>query len=310
MAAVALAIHGGAGARPGGDLAAERESAQRESLSESLRAGYRVLNREGSALDAVEAAVRVLEDAPELNAGIGSVLTADGTVEMDACIADGQARRVGAVAAIRRIANPIGAARALLDDGRHVLLVGDGAERFAFGCGLPEIDPDRLVTGFRREQLVAAMGAAAVLDHDGGGTVGAVARDAQGRLAAGTSTGGMTNQLPGRVGDSPLPAAGTWADARCAVSGTGTGEAFMRAAFAGQVAARLRHAGAGLEEACRAALADVAGLGGRGGCVAVAPEGGPVLCFDTSVMFRGWIDEHGEAWVAIGDESGASPATL
>lgn len=314
----ALAVHGGAGAAR--RLDPQDEAGRRDALARSLRAGHALLLAGAPALEAVEAAVRVLEDHPGFNAGLGSVLTSAGRVEMDACVADGATRRFGAVAAVSRLANPVSAARAVMEDGRHVLLVGEGAERFAFGAGLPAVASESLATDLRRAQLArAARAGRTALDHDASGpdavepeepappeaepgaqgTVGAVARDAAGRLAAATSTGGMTNQHPGRVGDSPVPGAGTWADADCAVSGTGTGEAFLRVAFAHQVAARVRFTGAGLQEACRDALAEVAALGGRGGCIAVACQGEPVLCFDTTAMFRGAVGADGEARVAL-----------
>ncbi|HZQ78138.1 MAG TPA: isoaspartyl peptidase/L-asparaginase [Acidimicrobiia bacterium] len=284
-----LAIHGGAGPAPADpDDGGARWARQADGLAAALRAGRDVLARGGSALDAVVAAVTVMEDDEEWNAGRGSALTVTGTVEMDACLADGRSGGVGAVAAVTGIRHPIEAARALLADGRHVLLAGPGAEDFARSAGLAFEPPGWFVTARRRRAL-----------EDAPGTVGAVARDAGGHLAAATSTGGRTGQLPGRVGDSPIAGAGTWAaDATCAVSATGLGEAFLRTAFAHEIDARLRLTGAGLDAACRAALAAVAAAGGDGGCIAVGPAGPPVLAFTTDLMHRGWAEVGGGLWVA------------
>jgi isoaspartyl peptidase/L-asparaginase-like protein (Ntn-hydrolase superfamily) len=199
-------------------------------------------------------------------------------------VADGQGRRLGAVACVTGIRHPVEAARAVMDDGRHVLLAGPGAEAFARSAGFAFEAPEWFVTERRRAQL---------------GTVGAVARDGDGHLAAATSTGGRTGQLPGRIGDSPVPGAGTWADdATCAVSATGIGEAFLRAAFAHEVDARLRLEGVDLDTACQEALAAVHAAGGDGGCIAVAPEGPPLLPFTTALMHRGWAGVGGPLWVA------------
>lgn len=225
------------------------------------------------------AAVRVLEDNEEFNAGRGSVLTAAGTVEMDAAVADGRTRRVGAVAAVAGVRNPVDLARAVLDDGTTVVVVGEGASAWADRLGLAREPPEYFVTERRRRAL---------------GTVGAVARDSLGHLAAATSTGGVTGKVPGRVGDSPIPGAGTWADdSTCAVSATGNGEAILLAALAHEVDARLRLAGAGLDDACGAALAAVESRGGRAGCVALTADGRLAMPFTTEGMFRGWADEDG-----------------
>jgi beta-aspartyl-peptidase (threonine type) len=312
---VALAVHAGAGAIEHGRLGEEGERHRRRALARSLEVGRRLLRGGASALDAVEAAVRVLEDHPDFNAGLGSVLTVRGRVEMDACIVDGVSRRTGAVAVVSRLANPVSAARAVLEDGRHVLLMGEGAEELAVAAGQSRVEEAQLVTALRRAQLESARAAdRTALDHEespraepsdgesGMGTVGAVARDAHGGLAAATSTGGMTNQLGGRVGDTPLLGAGTWADEVCAVSGTGTGEAFVRSAFAHQVAARVRYEGRSLDDACRLALADVADLDGRGGCIAIGSQGEPVLRFDTTAMFRGLVTGEDPPRVALYEE--------
>jgi isoaspartyl peptidase/L-asparaginase-like protein (Ntn-hydrolase superfamily) len=247
------------------------------------------------------AAVCALEDCEWLNAGRGSVLTAEGGVEMDAALMDGAARRAGAVAGLRRVCNPVLAARAVMEHSPHVLLAGEGAERFAQARGLALAPPESFVTELRRAQLARWRERASA--PAGGGTVGAVARDARGHLAAATSTGGMTGKLAGRVSDSALVGAGTFADdATCAVSATGTGDAFIRAGFAHAVDAGLRHAGLALELACERALASVRALGGSGGCAALDREGRVALPFDTPVMARGVIDEEGRPLVAIGRE--------
>ncbi len=296
---VALAVHAGAGRI---DVDTARRRAQKEGLSRSLEVGRELLGTGGSALDAVERVVRELEDCEEFNAGCGSVLTAGGTIEMDAAIASGGGR-AGGVASLRRVRNPIAAARAVLDHGTHLLLVGEGAEDFARARGIELCPESALETEYRRRQLEGARVAGRViLDHEetSGGTVGAVARDAAGGLAAATSTGGMTNQLPGRVGDTPLIGAGTWADdATCAASGTGSGEAFMQISFAHEIDALVRLAGLSLAEACQRTLERVLAIGGSGGCIAVGPTGPPVLLYNTRDMLRGYLDPAGNPEVEI-----------
>jgi isoaspartyl peptidase/L-asparaginase-like protein (Ntn-hydrolase superfamily) len=290
-----LAIHGGAGPAPPDEAhgGAARWPGQAAGLGAALRAGLAVLADGGPALEAVIAAVAVLEDDEHWNAGRGSALTAAGTVEMDAAVADGQSRRIGGVACVTGVRHPVLAARAVMDDGRHVLLTGSGAEAFARDAGLAFEPPGWFITARRRQALDQWLAAS------GGGTVGAVARDGAGHLAAATSTGGRNGQLPGRIGDSPVPGAGTWADdAGCAVSATGIGEAFLRAAFAHEVDARLRLEGVDLATACQEALAAVTAAGGDGGCIAVTGDGPPVLPFTTALMHRGWAEVGGPLWVA------------
>jgi len=289
MAGITIAVHGGAGpGRPGDDV---RREARRAALAESLRAGLAVLLAGGAAVDAAVAAVEVLEDAEEFNAGRGSVLTAAGTVEMDAAVADG-AGRAGAVAAVSGIRHPVAAARAVMADGRHVLLAGPAAADFARAAGLAVEAPEWFVTERRRRDAEG-------LDL-GGSTVGAVTLDRDGHVAAATSTGGRAGQLPGRVGDTPIIGAGTGADDRtCAVSATGDGEAFLRASFAHEVDAQIRLAGCDLDEACRRALARVEALGGAGGCVALDWHGRVAMPFTTPMMYRGWAAS-GELWVSAG----------
>ena len=261
----------------------------------ALRTGASVLDGAGSALDAVVSAVKVLEDDPEFNAGRGSVLTADGTVETDAAVADGQ-RRAGAVAACRGVRNPVEAARAVMERTEHVLVVGEGVQRLAVDWGIPLEAEEWFVTPRAREQLSRVR---ARLAPPVGETVGAVARDVQGHLAAATSTGGRIGQRPGRVGDSPLLGAGIWADdATCAVSATGHGEAFVLAAFAHEVDALVRLAAADLGTACKRALEAVSACGGRGGCIAIDAAGHVAMPFTTAAMLRGWTDDLGRIHIS------------
>jgi isoaspartyl peptidase/L-asparaginase-like protein (Ntn-hydrolase superfamily) len=301
MSGIALAAHGGAG-----EIARDEpdDRAMREALAACLEEGRALLAGGGSALDAVEQLVRQLEAHALFNAGHGSVLTAQEKVEMDAAIMDGRSRAAGAVACVRRLAHPVSAARAVMERTPHVLLVGDEAERFAFELGAEQVEPASLVTEQRRRQLERAQQKQRVsLDHDEpgeAGTVGAVARDAAGHLAAATSTGGLTNQLPGRAGDTAVIGAGTWADdATCAVSATGHGEAFIRAALAHEVDAGLRLAGLALDEACQRALARVTALGSRGGLIAVDAAGRVAMPFTTRGMARGWIGPEGAPRVSL-----------
>jgi isoaspartyl peptidase/L-asparaginase-like protein (Ntn-hydrolase superfamily) len=294
---VALALHGGAGPLRRLRLARDEEVAIRRAIELQLDRGRAALEAGASALDVVEQAVKALEDDPLFNAGHGSALTVEGRVEMDATIADGRTRRTGAVACVSRVANPVAAARLVMERTPHVLLVGEAAERFAIAHGARAIDPASLVTDARRRELARR--------HDPGtgdaaGTVGAVARDRDGHLAAATSTGGMAGQLRGRVGDSAVFGAGTWADdASCAVSGTGHGEAFIRCALAHEIDALVRHRATPLAAACDAALARVAELDGTGGCIALSADGEVAARFDTAGMVRGWLDASGRPMVAI-----------
>jgi len=280
-----IAIHGGAGVRR-----RDRPGApHRRVLEQALEAAC----GQKTALDAVTAAVVILEDSPLFNAGRGSCFNADGEVEMDASIMDGAKLRAGAVAAVRTIRNPILAARAVMQKTRHVLLAGAGAERFAREAGLKLEHPEYFHTRTRLEALRRNL-------EGHHGTVGAVALDAEGNLAAATSTGGYTGKLPGRVGDSPLVGAGTYADNRaCAVSGTGMGEAFIRAAVAHDVCARMRYRGASLAVAAAAALRNVAALGGDGGLVAVDRRGNVAMPFNSEGMFRACVDRRGRRTIAI-----------
>jgi beta-aspartyl-peptidase (threonine type) len=287
----ALAVHGGAGSLPRVPFTAAREAAYRHGLLQALAAGQRLLESGGCALDAVEAAVTVLEDDPLFNAGRGAVLTADGTVELDAAIMDGCDLRAGAVAAIRHLHNPVQLARRILEDAAHVFLVGDGAERFAVQAGMALVNNASLITPERRQQFEALQGPHAQalgLDEPPLGTVGAVARDRSGRLAAATSTGGTAGKRPGRVGDSPVIGAGTYADNQtCAVSTTGHGEWFLRTVQAFDIAARLRYGGASLDAAVGDAITRrLTQLGAAGGLIAVDASGRIVFGYNTPLMFR------------------------
>lgn len=301
-AIVRIAVHGGCGHITREGLGAGRETQARAALEEAVRNTLAFLEQGGGALDAVQRAVSRLEDCELFNAGRGSVLNADGAVEMDASVMDGATARCGAVGAVKGVRNPVALARAVLDDGAHVLLVAEGAQRFALEHGLAMADEVFLLTAERRRQLERARRAGTFgLDHDEHyGTVGAVARDARGHLAAATSTGGVTNKRPGRVGDSPLLGAGTWArDDACALSATGLGEHFVRTGFAHDVHARMRYAGRSLDRACEEALAEVAASGGRGGVIAVDREGNFSIRFNTAGMYRAWAQPGAPARAAI-----------
>jgi L-asparaginase / beta-aspartyl-peptidase len=287
----ALVIHAGAG--PRSPWRGEREAEMRDALLQALARGRAVLERpDGAALDAVQAAIEYMEDDCEFfNAGRGSALCADGTVEMSAAMMRGSDRAAGAAALVRRTRQPIAAARAVLDSSPHVLVAGDATDAFAARHGLEQCDPAYFVTDHQRGRLADAGS-----DFERG-TVGAVCLDAQGELVAGTSTGGRRGQMPGRVGDTPLIGAGTWADARVAISCTGEGEAFIRAAAAHRLALALA-GGLPLTEAAAVALDEVGAVGGVGGLIAVDADGEVTMPFTTEVMNRAvWrAGEPPEAW--------------
>jgi beta-aspartyl-peptidase (threonine type) len=282
MSEPAIAVHGGAGVWP-----AERHAAARAGAARAVAAGFAVLAAGGPALEAVQAAVVVLEDDPTFNAGHGAALTEEGGVELDAAIMRGSDRAAGAVAALRGIRHPVLAARAVLEEGRHVLLAGEAAAAWARAAGVPEAPEAWLATP--AQARAASPGAPPAEDRAANrGTVGAVARDARGGLAAATSTGGITGQRPGRVGDSPLVAAGTWADdGTAAVSCTGAGEAIIRAALAHEVDALIRHGGRDLARAASEAVAELPRYYGDGGLIAVGPAGDVVAEFNSPGMARG-----------------------
>ncbi|MEK6806924.1 MAG: isoaspartyl peptidase/L-asparaginase [Pseudomonadota bacterium] len=299
---IRLAIHGGAGDL---DPALGPQPQHREALQRIAEATLSRLHAGVSALDVVEHAVVLLEECPLFNAGIGAVLNREGQPELDAAIMDGRNRACGAVAGVSRIQSPVRLARAVMERSPHVMFMGAGAEALGRELGLQEVTPDYFITEQRFHQLKEAhKKGVIVLDHDAAfGTVGAVARDAQGHLAAATSTGGLTNKHPGRIGDTPIIGAGTFADDRSvALSCTGTGESFIRAGFGFALHARLA-AGEKLDSACASGLDEIRGYGGRGGCIAVDRAGNLALPFNSRAMYRAWVAADGKLRVAIGLEA-------
>ncbi len=294
-----LLIHGGAGVIRREQMSAEKELAYREGLQAALEGGASVLRDGGSALDAVEMAVILMEDNPLFNAGRGAVLTSDRTHEMDASIMDGRDRNAGAVAGVSTIRNPIRAARAVMEHSPHVMFSGEGAARFAAERGLATQEADWFTTPARLESLERVMRVRAE-NADKRGTVGAVALDGDGNLAAATSTGGMTAKAPGRVGDAPIIGAGTYADNNsCAVSATGHGEYFIRVGVARMICARIELSGADPGDAARETLDEVANLGGDGGVIVLTSDGDARLVFNTDGMFRGMIGKNHPLTTAI-----------
>ena len=303
----AIVVHGGAGVIARADLSAEQEQAYRAAMGRATQAGAAVLADGGSALDAIEAAITLMEDDPLFNAGRGAVFTAEGRNELDASIMDGATLKAGAVAGVTATRHPIRLARVVMDHSPHVMLAGRGADAFSETQGLEQAPPAHFFTERRWRALetflrqaglpaparpagLAAPDAAERLAHDEGkhGTVGVVARDQAGHVAAGTSTGGTTGKRWGRVGDSPIIGAGTYAsDASCAVSATGTGEYFIRLAVAREVCALVEHRGLSLQAAADLVIQDkLTALGGDGGVVAVAPDGQMAWSYNTSGMYR------------------------
>jgi beta-aspartyl-peptidase (threonine type) len=319
----AIAIHGGAGTLLKKNMTDELEQAHRLVLTQSLQAGHKVLLAGGSAIDAVEAAIVVLEDSPLFNAGRGSVFTHEEKIEMDAAVMNGGVGRAGAVTSVTTIKNPIRAARAVMEKSVHVLLAGGGADAFARQVGCEIVDPSYFETSFRREQLHQIQAQErTVLDHDGGaatfdssaeeflpgpnpdrkfGTVGAVALDTYGDIAAGTSTGGMTNKRFQRVGDTPLIGAGTYADnASCAISCTGHGEFFIRNVVAYDVAALMKYKGLTLEQAADYVINEkLRALNGMGGLIGIDRRGNIAMPFNTTGMYRGSVKVDGVLQVSL-----------
>jgi len=316
-----LVIHGGAGIVLRENISPQLEAEYRAKLTEARDAGYAVLERGGSALDAVIAAVIIMEDSPLFNAGKGAVMNQDGICELDASLMDGATQAAGAVASVRRIKNPITLARAVMEKSEHVLLAGEGAEKFAVECEFALVDNSYFQTERRRTELQRAQQLEAAKksgkksaahpskgDSDEAdferisryGTVGCAALDQNGNLAAGTSTGGRTNKKFGRIGDAPIIGAGTYANnATCAVSATGWGEFFIRASVAHDIAAQMEYRGTPLAAAANAALAKVAKLGGDGGVVCIDKDGNIALPFNTSGMYRGYRLSTGASAVEI-----------
>ena len=301
-----LAIHGGAGVIPAGSMTDQAAEARHEGLRQALRAGWRLLADGAPALDAVVAAVAALEDDPLFNAGHGAVFTDTGRLEMDAAVMEGAERRAGAVAGICGPRNPVRAARAIMETTPHVLMIGTGAEAAARAAGLRFEPATYFETPNRRGALERELARRIAglpddrADDDRHGTVGAVARDARGHLAAATSTGGITGKRSGRVGDTAVIGAGTFAeDATCAISCTGTGEVFIRFTAAAEIAARIRLGGQSLEQAAAAVIAELAPRGGDGGLIAIGPDGGPVFPFNCGGMYRGMVGGDGTLHTAI-----------
>ena len=301
-----IVIHGGAGTMARGKLTPAQDAATRAALSTALDAGTAILAGGGTALDAVEAAVRTLEDDPHFNAGRGSVLTFEGGISLDAAIMDGKTRAAGAIAGIANARNPVSASRKVMEHSPHVMLSGRGAEAFVVEQGLETATQDYFETAERRRQL-EELKAKPIGWYDVDlkyGTVGAVALDRSGHLASATSTGGLTGKRWGRIGDTPLIGAGTYADDRsCAVSATGAGEFFIRAGVAHEICARVRMLGDAPVAAADHVMADVKQLGGSGGVILVSADGCAGWSFNTPGMYRGLSNSGGQHIVAIyGDE--------
>lgn len=297
-----LVIHGGAGTIERSTMTPDKEGEYRAGLDRALKAGYEILKSGGSSLDATEAAVRVLEDDPHFNAGKGAVFTSAGTNEMDAAVMDGKTLAAGAVATLKHIKNPVSLARLVMEKSGHVMMDGEGAEAFAKENGIELVDQKYFFTQERWEALQKMKAAAKhpaggagkaflITDQDRHGTVGAVALDQHGNLAAATSTGGTTNKRPGRVGDSPVIGAGTYANNEtCAVSATGDGEYFIRASVGHDISALMEYRKLSLKDAAETVLDKVAKLGGTGGLIAIDHQGNIALPFNTAGMYRGHVD--------------------
>ena len=306
---IAIAIHGGAGTMSRADLSDEKEQAIRETLSRALKAGHERLAKGDTAVSAVEAAIIVLEDSPLFNAGHGAVFNSVGAHELDAAIMDGRTRNAGAIAGVSHIRNPILLASEVMTASPHVMLAGAGAEEFAVSQGFELVDNDYFSTEFRRQQLERAQAEQTSRNSLPPpelrlGTVGAVALDQNGNIAAGTSTGGMTNKRFGRIGDVPVVGAGTYADnATCAVSATGHGEYFIRSVVAHDIAALMRYSGKSLQEAVdTVVLEKLVEFGGSGGVISINRQGDIVMEHNTPGMYRGAIDTRGQLTTAIYNE--------
>jgi beta-aspartyl-peptidase (threonine type) len=294
-----LAIHGGAGTITRGSMTPEVEKQYRDGLEEALRIGHAVLARGASSIDAVEAAIRVMEDNPLFNAGKGAVFTHDGKNELDASIMEGKTRRAGSVAGVSIIRNPIAAARAVMEKSPHVMMIGRGAELFATKMGLEIVDPSYFWTERRWKALQREL--QKEQQSKPIGTVGCVAVDKDGNLAAGTSTGGMTNKQYGRVGDAPIIGAGTYADNEsCAVSATGHGEFFIRWTVAHDIAALVQYRGMSVRQAGDEVInRKLKAVGGEGGVIILDAKGNFAMPFNSEGMYRGWIGADGVPHTAI-----------
>jgi beta-aspartyl-peptidase (threonine type) len=307
MADWKLVIHGGAGVIERDLLSAEEDRAIRAALDRALEAGSAILSAAGSALDAVERTASALEDDPHFNAGRGSVFTFQGTNEMDAAIMDGRDRSAGAVTGATATKNPVSLARAVMEHSPHVFLSREGADQFSREQGLEQAGPEWFATDERRRQLEIMRRSDHYFDEElKYGTVGAVAVDSEGHVAAATSTGGLTGKRWARIGDTPLIGAGTYADDRAAaVSATGAGEYFIRAAVAHEICARIRLLGEGAQQAADAVIADVGALGGTGGVIVVTPKGDTIFSFNTPGMYRGRASAAGRQVAIYADEAAA-----
>ena len=315
-----IAIHGGAGVIERGQLTPERDAEYRAALTAAIEAGSNVLRNGGSSLDAVQAAIELMEDDPLFNAGRGAVFTAEGTNSLDAAIMDGETLRAGSVAGVSRTRHPIALARAVMEESGHVMLAGEGADAFAVSAGLEQVEPAWFFTERRWGQLVQTLtergwpvparpaGAPPAPEQmsslDQGddhrfGTVGVVALDTQGRIAAGTSTGGTTAKRWGRIGDAPVIGAGTWAGRGCAVSATGTGEYFIRLTVARDICGLNDLNDMPIAEAAEAVMSELGAIGGDGGVIALTADGSVTFVMNTSGMYRGWADDASPPAVAI-----------
>jgi beta-aspartyl-peptidase (threonine type) len=306
-------IHGGAGAPAKSETTSKEEKQYHDKLQEALNAGYAVLETNGPAVDAVIAAVKVMEDAGLFDAGKGSVFNSDGFCELDAAVMDGRGLSAGAVTGLQHIKNPITLARAVMDKSPHVMLMGEGAEKFARSQGFEMVPNSYFQTERRRKQWEHLH----QKSHDSGqssnfllnnpealGTVGCVALDQSGNLAAGTSTGGTADKLEGRIGDSPIIGAGTYANnATCAVSGTGIGEYYIRTAFGHNVSALMDYKGLSLEQAGAEAMRQMEEIGGRGGCIAIDHAGNIIMPFNTPAMYRGFRLSNGRTDIQLYGEN-------
>jgi beta-aspartyl-peptidase (threonine type) len=312
---ITMVVHGGAGTISRAKMTPERERVYRAALTEALGKGLEILRNRGTALDAVEAAVRVLEDSPLFNAGKGAVFTSEGKNELDASIMDGKTLKAGAVGSVTTVKNPISAARAVMEKSKHVLLAGRGADLFAAEKGLEIVPPEYYFEQRRWDELLKAkeeQGASVVNPEASAvsfGTVGALALDGEGNLAAGTSTGGLTNKMPGRLGDTPIIGAGTYANNKtCAVSGTGQGEYFMRLLIAYDVSAHMEYEGMSLSDAAEKVIREkLTGLGGTGGLIALDRSGSIAMPFNTEGMYRGWVKEDGEVHILMYEDGEDRP---
>ena len=294
----AIIIHGGAGGMTQANMSAEQQKVYRAALRTALEEGHAVLQNGGSALDAVEAAITTMESDTLFNAARGAVLTSEQTVELDASIMDGETRNAGALTGVMTVKHPIRLARTIMTESTHVMMAQEGAETFAQEHGLETVANDYFIIESRRR--ISGEGAPRFEGADKFGTVGAVALDEDGNLAAGTSTGGISNKRFGRVGDSPIIGAGTYAsNESVAVSATGQGEYYIRSVAAHNVAARVRFGGTSLQEAARAAVEEAEALGGVGGVIVLDPEGNMAMPFTTSGMFRAYVTPDGTTEVRI-----------